>query len=67
LCNGATLYWHAAAAQAGGRPAWSKVRAIADGPLIGITIAFLALLQIAAALYHHFVRKDAVLMCMLRG
>jgi cytochrome b561 len=55
------------AAQAGGRPAWSKVRAIADGPLIGFTIAFLAAMHTAAALYHYFVRKDAVLMRMLRG
>jgi cytochrome b561 len=35
--------------------------------VLGITIAILALAHIAAALYHHFVRRDAVLMRMLRG
>jgi len=43
------------------------VRAIAGGRLIGFAIAILALMHIGAALYHHFVRMDAVLMRMLRG
>ncbi|MGA7452130.1 MAG: hypothetical protein WBW73_12890 [Rhodoplanes sp.] len=43
------------------------MRAIAGGPLMGFAIAILVLMHIGAALYHHFVRKDAVLMRMLRG
>lgn len=35
--------------------------------VLGFAIAILALIHIGAALYHHFVRRDAVLMRMLRG
>jgi cytochrome b561 len=33
----------------------------------GIAIAIIVSIHIAAALYHHFVRKDRVLMRMLTG
>ena len=53
-------------------PIWPVDRAFSERMflvhrLIGFTIAFLAVMHIAAALYHHFVRKDATLMRMLRG
>jgi cytochrome b561 len=35
--------------------------------LLGLAIAGLAALHIAAALYHHFIRKDRVLMRMITG
>jgi cytochrome b561 len=34
---------------------------------LGIAIAVLALLHVAAACHHHFVRKDRVLLRMIRG
>jgi cytochrome b561 len=37
------------------------------GRLIGIAIACLAAAHIGAALYHHCVRKDRVLMRMITG
>lgn len=53
-------------------PIWPVDRAFSESMflvhrVLGITIAILALMHIAAALYHHFVRKDAVLMRMLRA
>jgi cytochrome b561 len=53
-------------------PIWPVDRAFSDRMFLvhralGITIAILALMHIAAALYHHFVRRDAVLLRMLRG
>jgi cytochrome b561 len=35
--------------------------------MIGLTIAFLVAAHIAAALYHHFVRRDGILLRMVRG
>jgi cytochrome b561 len=35
--------------------------------LIGLAIACLVAAHIGAALYHHFVRKDGVLMRMIEG
>ena len=35
--------------------------------LIGLAIACLAILHIGAALYHHFIRKDRVLLRMITG
>jgi cytochrome b561 len=35
--------------------------------LIGAAIAGLVAVHIGAALYHHFVRRDRVLMCMITG
>ena len=35
--------------------------------MAGIVIAVVAAMHIAAALYHHFVRKDRVLMRMITG
>jgi cytochrome b561 len=35
--------------------------------LIAATIACLATVHIGAAVYHHFVRRDAVLMRMIAG
>jgi cytochrome b561 len=35
--------------------------------VIGLAIAGLAAIHIGAALYHHFVRKDRVLMRMITG
>jgi cytochrome b561 len=53
-------------------PIWSQDRALSDRlfvvhGLIGAAIACLAAAHIAAALYHHFVRKDRVLMRMITG
>jgi cytochrome b561 len=53
-------------------PIWSADRALSDRllvvhALIGATIASLAALHIGAALYHHFVRRDGVLMRMISG
>jgi cytochrome b561 len=51
---------------------WSENRALSDQLLAlhrwcGIAIAVIATVHIAAALHHHFVRKDRVLMRMLTG
>jgi cytochrome b561 len=51
---------------------WSQDRALSDRlfvvhGLIGVAIACLAAAHIAAALHHHFVRKDRVLMRMITG
>src|ERR1700730_7415698 len=53
-------------------PIWSQDRALSDRlfvvhGLIGAAIACLAAAHIAAALHHHFVRKDRVLMRMITG
>jgi len=53
-------------------PIWPEDRAMSDRlfvvhGLIGATIACLAAAHIGAALYHHFVRKDRVLMRMITG
>jgi cytochrome b561 len=53
-------------------PIWPEDRAFSERMFVvhkalGIAIAVLALMHIAAALYHHFVRRDATLMRMLRG
>ncbi|MGH6770966.1 MAG: cytochrome b [Xanthobacteraceae bacterium] len=51
---------------------WPADRALSDRLLavhrvIGLTIGFVAAMHIGAALYHHFVRKDRVLMRMVSG
>ena len=53
-------------------PIWPIDRAFSERMflvhrVLGFAIAFLAVMHIAAALYHHFIRKDAVLMRMLRA
>lgn len=53
-------------------PIWWEDRAFSNQMMalhrwLGIVIAVLALVHIAAALQHHFVRKDRVLMRMLAG
>lgn len=53
-------------------PIWSQDRVLSDRlfvahGLIGAAIACLATVHIGAALYHHFVRKDRVLMRMTTG
>ena len=53
-------------------PIWRADRAFSETMFfvhrtIGITIAFLVLIHIAAALYHHFVRRDDILVHMIRG
>jgi cytochrome b561 len=53
-------------------PIWSQDRAVSDllfvvHGVIGAAIACLATVHIGAALYHHFVRKDRVLMRMITG
>ena len=53
-------------------PIWRQDRALSEGlfvvhALIGIAIAGLAAVHIGAALYHHFVRKDRILMRMISG
>jgi cytochrome b561 len=53
-------------------PIWPENRAFSEQlfsvhNLIGIAIACLAVAHIAAALYHHFVRKDRILMRMIAG
>jgi cytochrome b561 len=53
-------------------PIWQADRAFSDRMFsvhrwIGVTIALLAAMHIAAALYHHFVRRDLILLRMLRG
>jgi cytochrome b561 len=51
---------------------WSPDRALSDRlfavhRLIGLAIGFFAAIHIGAALFHHFVRKDLVLMRMVSG
>ena len=53
-------------------PILSQDRALSDRlfvvhTLIGAAIAGLVAVHIGAALYHHFVRRDRVLMCMITG
>jgi cytochrome b561 len=53
-------------------PIWPENRALSEQlygvhKLLGITIAVLASMHIGAALYHHFVRRDRVLMRMITG
>src|SRR5229473_2597650 len=53
-------------------PIWPQDRPLSDRlfvvhALIGAAIACLAAVHIGAALYHHFVRKDRVLMRMITG
>jgi len=53
-------------------PIWSQDRALSERlfvvhAVIGLAIAGLAAIHIGAALYHHFVRKDRVLMRMITG
>jgi len=53
-------------------PIWPEDRAVSDRlfvvhALIGAIIACLVAVHISAALYHHFVRKDRVLMRMITG
>jgi cytochrome b561 len=53
-------------------PIWPENRAFSDQlfvihGLIGIAIACLVAAHVGAALYHHFVRKDRVLMRMISG
>jgi cytochrome b561 len=53
-------------------PIWSADRPLSDRlfvvhGLVAAAIACLATLHIGAALYHHFVRKDGVLMRMITG
>jgi cytochrome b561 len=53
-------------------PIWPQDRPLSERlfvvhALIGAAIAGLAALHIGAALYHHFVRKDGVLMRMITG
>jgi cytochrome b561 len=53
-------------------PIWSANRPLSDRlfvvhALVAAAIACLATLHIGAALYHHFVRRDGVLMRMITG
>ena len=53
-------------------PIWREDRAFSETmygfhKLIGIAIALLLCAHIGAALFHHFIRKDGVLMRMVRG
>jgi cytochrome b561 len=53
-------------------PIWFEDRALSDRlfsahRLIGVAIACLVAVHVAGALYHHFVRKDRVLMRMISG
>jgi cytochrome b561 len=53
-------------------PIWPEDRALSEQLslvhlYLGISIAVFAAMHIGAALYHHFVRKDQVLMRMLTG
>ena len=56
--------WQQAAAHA---THWALDRLFVVHGLIAATIACLATVHIGAALYHHFVRRDAVLMRMIAG
>jgi cytochrome b561 len=51
---------------------WPENRALSEQLLaihkiVGISIAVVAAMHIGAALFHHFVRKDRVLMRMISG
>jgi cytochrome b561 len=51
---------------------WPENRALSEQLLsihkvVGISIAVVAAMHIGAALFHHFVRKDRVLMRMVSG
>jgi cytochrome b561 len=53
-------------------PIWGEDRALSDRlymvhRFIGVALGFLAVGHIGAALFHHFVRKDRVLMRMITG
>jgi cytochrome b561 len=53
-------------------PIWPENRAFSEQiffvhRVIGLLIALVACMHIAAALFHHFVRRDTVLLRMLRG
>ena len=53
-------------------PIWPQNRAFSEAlfevhEVLGFAIAALALAHIGAALYHHFIRKDDVLLRMMRG
>jgi cytochrome b561 len=53
-------------------PIWTEDRALSDQlfsihQLTGMAIACLVAAHIAGALYHHFVRRDGVLMRMIKG
>jgi len=53
-------------------PIWSQDRTFSDRLFVvhepmGMAVAGLAIVHIGAALYHHFVRKDGVLMRMIAG
>ncbi|MEZ5788086.1 MAG: cytochrome b [Xanthobacteraceae bacterium] len=53
-------------------PIWAEDRPFSETMffvhrMLGLTIAALVLVHIAAALYHHFVRRDDVLLRMVRG
>jgi cytochrome b561 len=53
-------------------PIWSEDRTFSDRVfalhrLVAFGIAYLATAHISAALYHHFVRKNRVLMRMITG
>jgi cytochrome b561 len=53
-------------------PIWPEDRALSDALVfvhrnLGILIAIVAAMHIGAALYHHFVRKDRILMRMISG
>ena len=53
-------------------PIWRADRPFSDTMFmvhrwIGMIIALLAVMHIAAALYHHFVRRDDILLRMVRG
>jgi cytochrome b561 len=53
-------------------PIWPEDRALSEWLsvvhlYIGLAIAVLAAIHISAALYHHFVRKDRILMRMISG
>jgi cytochrome b561 len=51
---------------------WPEDRALSDRLsrvhlYVGLSIAVVAAMHIGAALYHHFVRRDHILMRMVRG
>ena len=48
-------------------PIWPSEQLFSLHSLIGIAIACLAVAHVGAALYHHFVRKDRILMRMISG
>jgi cytochrome b561 len=53
-------------------PIWPEDRAFSDGlfvvhRIVGVVIGVIAAMHIGAALFHHFVRRDQVLMRMVTG